>query len=166
MTVPLLPSRLLDESLRTVNVTQGQDAYGITRRALESIALSKASGARVLLKPNAGRLAAPASGIDTHPEVVAAAVDAFIEAGADVSVGDSPIAGVRSLEALEMCGIAEVVRQRSARLLDLDQRQPAIIDLPEGIAIRKLKVCADVLEHDLVVSNPVMKTHMHTGVTL
>ena len=167
MPVPLLPSPLLDDSLpRRVTVCSGDDAYEITRRALESVPLFKASGARVLLKPNAGRMAPPESGIDTHPTVVAAAIDAFTDAGADVSVGDSPIAGVRSLDALEMCGIAEVARARGVRLLDLDDRQPVVVELPEGIAIRQLKVCADVPEHDLIVSIPVMKTHMHTSVTL
>ena len=167
MPLPLSPSPLLaHDSPRTVTVCSGEDAYRITRQALESVPLSKISGARVLLKPNVGRMAAPASGVDTHPDVVAAAIDAFKESGADVSVGDSPIAGVRSLEALEMCGIAEVTRSRGVTLLDLDHRPPVLVDLNSGIAIRQLKVCADVLEHDLVVSIPVMKTHMHTGVTL
>jgi hypothetical protein len=40
------------------------------------------------------------------------------------------------------------------------------VHLPEGRAIDRLQVCADVFEHDLVVSVPVTKTHMHTGVTL
>jgi len=167
MPVPFLPSPLLDDSsLRTVSVSHGDDAYRTTRQALEMVPLARVSGARILLKVNAGRMAPPVSGIDTHPEVVAAAIDAFTEAGAIVSVGDSPIAGVRALEALEMCGIAEVARRRGVRVLDLDHRQPVIVELKQGIAIRQLKVCADVLEQDLVVSIPVMKTHMHTGVTL
>jgi len=167
MPIPLPPSPLLDAgSRRQVRVCSGDDAYRVTRQALESTPLGRASGARVLLKPNAGRMAPPMSGIDTHPDVVAAAIDAFKEAGADVSVGDSPIAGVRSLEALETCGIAEVSRGRGATLLDLDQRPPFIVELPLGTAIQQLKVCADIPEFDLVVSIPVMKTHMHTGVTL
>jgi hypothetical protein len=40
------------------------------------------------------------------------------------------------------------------------------IPVPEGRALRRLRVCAEVLECDLVVSLPVMKMHMHTGVTL
>jgi hypothetical protein len=38
--------------------------------------------------------------------------------------------------------------------------------VPEGRVIRSLRVCKDVLEFDFVVSLPVMKMHMHTGVTL
>jgi hypothetical protein len=34
------------------------------------------------------------------------------------------------------------------------------------VAIKSLKVCPELAEFDIVVSIPVMKTHMHTGVTL
>ncbi len=40
------------------------------------------------------------------------------------------------------------------------------VPVPEGRAIRRLKVCADVTECDILVSLPVMKMHMHTGVSL
>ncbi len=167
MVYPFTSSPLLDSpESPAVDVAFGHDAYDVTRRALASWPLHRTSGARVLLKPNAGRMASPISGIDTHPEVVAAAIDAFKEVGAIVSVGDSPIAGVRSLEALEMCGIAEAGRRRGVKLLDLDLRPPVIVPLPSARVLTRIKVCADVLEHDLVVSIPVMKTHMHTGVTL
>ena len=36
----------------------------------------------------------------------------------------------------------------------------------DGTALERLKVCADVFDFDLIVSIPVMKMHMHTGVSL
>ena len=149
-----------------VYVTSGCGPYENTRKALRSIDLSVVRGKGVLLKPNAGRIAAPEAAVTTHPEVVAAAIDAFIEAGAVVSVGESPIAGVKTIEALEACGIAAVVRERDCSLIDMDERRFVSVDIPGGLAIQELKVCPDVLEHDIVVSIPVMKMHMHTGVTL
>jgi uncharacterized protein (DUF362 family) len=98
--------------------------------------------------------------------VVKAAIDAFGEAGAEVWVGDSPIVGVKKLEALEASGIAAVARASGCRLLDLDTRPSVPVALPGGRAIASIKVCAPVLEADLVVSIPVMKCHMHTGVSL
>jgi hypothetical protein len=59
-----------------------------------------------------------------------------------------------------------VVRERGVPLLDLDERPSVTVELPDGRAIDRIKVCADVFEHDLIVSVPVTKTHMHTGVTL
>jgi uncharacterized protein (DUF362 family) len=70
------------------------------------------------------------------------------------------------MDALERTGMAAVARERGCRLIDLDARPCVEQALPGGQAIQSIKVCADVLEHDLVVSIPVMKTHMHTGVTL
>lgn len=149
-----------------VTVAHGQLPYDATRSALSTTDLSPARNKLVLLKPNAGRVASPGDGITTHPEVVAAAIDAFLDAGATVIVGDSPITGVKSTEALEAAGIAEVARARGCRLVDMDARPYVGVDLPEGQAIREIRVCAEVHEVDLVVSIPVMKIHMHTGVTL
>jgi len=159
---PLQPST----SQPSVFVAQGRGPYANTRRALEPIDLAPVRGRRVLLKPNAGRLAAPGSGITTHPEVVAAAIDAFRKGGADVAVGESPIVGVQVQEAFDTGGIASVAVERDCPLLDMDRRRFVEVALPEGRVIHALKVCEDVLEFDFVVSLPVMKTHMHTGVTL
>jgi uncharacterized protein (DUF362 family) len=150
----------------TAVVASGADAYANARRALARFDLGVARNRRVLLKPNAGRIVRAGLGITTEPQVVAAAIDAFVEAGADVSVGDSPIVGVRELQALESSGIADVVRARRCRLLYMDKRRYVELPLPEGRAIRSLRVCPDVFEHDIVVSIPVMKTHMHTRVSL
>jgi uncharacterized protein (DUF362 family) len=149
-----------------VVVASGSGPYTNARRALDAFRLDWARGKRVLLKPNAGRIAPAGSGIITEPQVVAAGIDAFMEAGAEVTVGDSPIVGIKGFQALEASGIAEVVQERGCLLLDLDKRKYVKVELPEGRAIRTLKVCADVLEHDLIVSIPVMKTHMHTRVSL
>ncbi len=149
-----------------VAVVKGDDPYANTCAALAQIDLAAAAGKRVLLKPNVGRVAAPASGVITNPQVVAAAIDAFQAAGARVSVGESPIVGVKTEEAFDALGLTTIAAERDCPLLNLDARRYVRVEIPHGRAIQELKVCPDVLEHDLVVSIPVMKTHMHTGVTL
>ena len=120
----------------------------------------------MLLKPNLGRVASPGTGVTTHPEVVAAAIDAFREAGAEVAVGESPIVGVDVREAYQVGGVAAVARSRDCPLLDMDRRRCVDVPVPEGRVLRSLKVCPDVMEFDFIVSIPVMKMHMHTGATL
>ncbi|OGV50628.1 MAG: hypothetical protein A2017_06910 [Lentisphaerae bacterium GWF2_44_16] len=145
----------------------GKSAYENTRKALSLFDLSPVCGKRVLLKPNAGRVAPPGSGVVTDPQVVAAAIDAFREAGAaETAVGESPITGVNTMEAFEVSGIASVAASRNCPLIDMDELPSVETDVPEGKAINSLKVCAPVFDYDIVVSIPVMKTHMHTGVTL
>ncbi len=149
-----------------VSVAHGGGAYQNTIKALESFPLEAAQGKRVLLKPNAGRLGKPGSGITTHPEVVGAAIDAFRKAGANVAVGESPITGIKTMEAFETTGIAMEARKSDCPLIDMDIRPYVEIDIPDGRVLHKLKLCPEVLEFDYIVSIPVMKMHMHTDVTL
>lgn len=149
-----------------VHVAHGHGPYANTRRALAAVDLLPFRGRRVLLKPNAGRVAAPGSGIVTHPDVVAAAIDALREAGAEVAVGESPIVGVDVQEAFAAAGLASVAAQRDCPLVDMDRRPCVEISVPEGQLIHSLKLCPEVLEFDFLVSIPVMKMHMHTGATL
>lgn len=155
-----------DPQAPKVQVVHGPDAYANAVAALKAFDWSPVAGKRVLLKPNAGRMAEFGTGTNTNPRVVAAAIDVFRAAGATVAVGESPISGVKALEAFELSGIAAVARERDCPLIDLDERQPVVTAIPGGRVIQSLKVCADVLDFDFVVSIPVMKIHMHTGVTL
>ncbi|MEA2052613.1 MAG: DUF362 domain-containing protein [Euryarchaeota archaeon] len=149
-----------------VHIATGEGAYDNTSAVLAQIDLAAVKGKRVLLKPNAGRIATPKSGITTNPQVVAAAIDRFREAGATVAVGESPILGVKTMAAFEATGIASVARERNCPLIDMDVRQPVHVIVEDGVAIQSLTVCPEVVEYDVVVSIPVMKTHMHTVVTL
>ena len=156
----------VDTSYPSVFLASGNGPYNNTRKALENIDLSPAKGKSVLLKPNAGRMVEPEKGVTTHPQVVAAAIDAFRDAGADVAVGESPITGVKTLEAFEICGIKAIADERNCPLIDMDAQKYVPMEIPHGVAINDLKVCRETLEYDIVVSIPVMKMHMHTGVTL
>jgi len=156
----------LDSSRPSVFWASGDGPYKNTRKALSNIDLSPANNKRVLLKPNVGRNVAPETGVTTHPQVVAAVIDAFRECGAYVAVGESPITGVTTLEAFETAGIAAVANERDCPLIDMDVHQYVTVAIPDGVAIKSLKVCREVAEYDIIVSIPVMKTHMHTGVTL
>ena len=157
---------LLSATHPSVFVAHGDGPYLNTRRALAAVDLSPVRGRRVLLKPNVGRVASVGSGVTTHPEVVAAAVDTFREAGAEVAIGESPIMGVKVSEAFATSGVASIAEARDCPLIDMDRRRFVKLPLPEGRVIHGLKVCPEVLEFDFVVSIPVMKMHMHTGVTL
>ena len=150
----------------SVFCASGNGPYNNTRTALANIDLSPAKNKRVLLKPNIGRNANPKTGIITDPQVVAAAIDAFEDAGATVAVGESPISGVNMTEAFETSGIKSVAESRNCPLLDMDVHQYVPIDITDGVAIKSLKLCREITEYDIIVSVPVMKTHMHTGVTL
>lgn len=149
-----------------IAIAQGNGPYRNTLDALAPFDFSFLRNKKVLLKPNAGRIATPDKGITTHPDVVAGAIDFFRSFGAIVAVGESPISGVNTIEAFEVTGIAKVASERNCPLLDMDVNKPIIKEIPNAKVLKSIKLCKDVTEFDFVVSIPVIKTHMHTGVTL
>ncbi|MBN1899564.1 MAG: DUF362 domain-containing protein [Spirochaetes bacterium] len=152
-----------------VFIAKGENAYSTTRDVLKRIDLDieKLKNKRILLKPNSGRLVSERLGINTNPDVVAAVIDFFLESGIkDLAIGESPILGVKALEALEKCGIARVATERKIPLIDLDNHGSLIVKIPHKKIIDHLKICQKIKEFDFIVSIPVMKTHMHTQVSL
>ncbi len=150
-----------------VLVSRGKDPYRTTKRVLQRVSLTDLRGKSVLIKPNAARLASPGDGVTTHPKVVAAAVDRLREEGVRrIAIGESCIFGVNPEEAFRVTGMERVSEEKEVELLDLDQGDPMEIAVPGGKVIRRIKVPAVLREFDFIISVPVMKTHMHTRVTL
>ena len=157
----------IEQNIKTqVFVKKGKDPYQNTIQILKQFDLKQAKKKKVLLKPNAGRMAKPGEGITTNPEVIAAVIDAFQEAGAIVAVGESPIAGVKTLDAFKTTGITAVAEKRHCPLIDLDAGKYKLIDINEGQVIKSIKLCEKILDFDYIISLPVMKMHMHTKATL
>ena len=152
-----------------VCVCKGRNAYSVTREVLGNLNfdIQKLEGKQILIKPNSGRLVDPCLGINTNPDVVAGVMDFFLEAGIkDIAVGESPILGVKALSALKKCGISDIAKKRGVPLLDLDSTGYVSVKIPDGKVIKHLKICRKALASDFIVSIPVMKTHMHTQVSL
>ncbi len=156
-------------SINKVYISKGANGYSLAKNVLKNLDLDieKLKEKHILIKPNAGRLTEPRLGINTNPDVVAGVIDFFLESGiTDLTVGESPILGVKALDTLKKCGISEVVKKRKIPLVNLDGPEPVTVHIPDGKIIKKLKICRKVVESDFIVSIPVMKTHMHTQVSL
>jgi len=156
-------------SINKVVVRKGTDGYAVTREVMSNLGydFTALRGKKVLVKPNAGRIAEAGKGVTTHPIVIAAIIDHLLENGVtSITVGESSIVGVKPLDAMESCGIAAVARERSVMLADLDAHKWVEKSIPNGKVINKLRICSDVLDFDFIISVPVMKTHMHTQVSL
>ena len=152
-----------------VIAVKGTNAYSSTKKALKKLKLNieDLKDKRILIKPNAGRITEPNTGINTNPDVVAGVIDFLIEEGIkNLFIGESSILGVNSLKALEKCGISAVAKKRRIPLVDLDAESPVLVNIPNSKIINKLKICRQAVESDFIISVPVMKTHMHTQVSL
>jgi uncharacterized protein (DUF362 family) len=150
-----------------VIVSKGKNPYVTAKRGLEKFSLPDLKGRKVLIKPNAARLASPGDGVTTHPQVVAATIDHLKERGVRrIAIGESCIFGVSAKEAFQATGLKEISEEKKIELLDLDQGNPMEITIPRGKVVKRIKVPAMLKEFDFIISIPVMKTHMHTQVTL
>jgi uncharacterized protein (DUF362 family) len=159
------PEEILKDSL--VIVSKGDNPYETTKRVLQIFPLPNLKGRRVLIKPNAARLASPGEGVTTHPLVVEAVIDYLKEKEvANIVIGESCIFGVNAQEAFRMTGMKGISEKKKLKLIDLDQVDPMEMMIPGGKVIRKIKVPSILKEFDFIISIPVMKTHMHTQVTL
>lgn len=141
----------------------------MAQRALDGILAepSTFAGKTVLIKPNIGRVSSPGTGVCTHPEVVRGVIHAVRAHGAaDILVGDGPIWGVDIQEALTASGIRAVCDQEGVTCVDLDGHGYEDVPIPDGVVVQTLRVSALVRKVDCIISVPVMKTHMYTGVSL
>ncbi|MBN1409841.1 MAG: DUF362 domain-containing protein [Spirochaetales bacterium] len=150
-----------------VAVWYGEGPKENVRKALLSLDLNRLNGKSILIKPNIGRAAHPEQGINTHPQAIAGAIEILQQTGAGrIAIGESPIVGVDTMEAFKKAGIKEIADQYGIELIDLNAKKPVIKEISDYRILKSTKICADVYEFDIILSLPVAKCHMHTGVTL
>ena len=120
---------------------------------------------RVLLKPNVLRAALPSDAVTTHPEVIRAVAREFLDAGAAVTIGDGPGGDPGpAMPAFEKCGIAEVCRDLGVPLANFQERGSSEVALPYSVA-RKVNIAQPVIEAELIINLPKLKTHTLTQIT-
>jgi uncharacterized protein (DUF362 family) len=150
-----------------VGIAGKQGALQNVKNALSALNLENLRGKSILIKPNIGRAATVGRGYNTHPLTIAGVIEVMKDAGASrIAIGESPLVGIDTMEAFKKSGITEVAEKYGVDLLDLDAFPPVRIDVPNGRVLESTKVCSKIYEFDCIVSVPVAKTHMHTGVTL
>jgi uncharacterized protein (DUF362 family) len=138
----------------------------LVRHAVRQFGLV-ATGKRIVLKPNLVEFD-PANVINTHPAMVAAAIDAFRSLGArDVVVAEGPGHRRDNEFLLTASGLWDTLHQRDVRYVDLNSDDVRFV--PAGsrfTSLRRLALPRTVLEADLLVSMPKLKTHHWAGVTV
>ena len=150
-----------------VSITGKNGPYENVKKALAALDLTSLQHKTVLVKPNIGRAASIGRGYNTHPDAIAGVVECIQQAGAaKVAIGESPLVGIDTMEAFKKGGVTEVAKKYQVELIDLDAHKFIKKDIKNGRVLDHTKICAPVLEYDMVVSVPVAKTHMHTGATL
>jgi uncharacterized protein (DUF362 family) len=142
------------------------DVYGIVLRMIRNHKLD-VRGKRIVLKPNLVEFDSHTA-INTHPVVVHAAYEAFRKLGAaSVTIAEGPGHRRGTLDLADAAGYFETVQQFEANFTDLntDAVSQRVIPNPES-KLKSLYLPHTVLDCDLLVSLPKMKTHHWAGATL
>jgi uncharacterized protein (DUF362 family)/ferredoxin len=125
-------------------------------------------GQKVLLKPNLLIGSDPSRAVTTHPSVVKAVASLVKEAGCTVTIADSPGAGaVYSHASLRKAYHASGYDKVAADLdVELNfNTETGDRSFHEGVLMKRFTLIRPVLEADVIISLPKLKTHMLTGLT-
>ncbi|HMB15673.1 MAG TPA: DUF362 domain-containing protein [Pelovirga sp.] len=118
-------------------------------------------GQKVLIKPNMLTGKSPERAVTTHPQVVRAVIRLVMAAGGQVSVGDSPGIGSPAVVARKT-GILEVIEETGAHFAPFAE---SVIVHPQGTTLHQIEVAKDILDADVIINLPKLKTHQMMGLT-
>jgi uncharacterized protein (DUF362 family) len=124
-------------------------------------------GKTVVLKPNLVEYD-PTGTINTHPAVIAAAIEAFRSLGAhEVLVAEGPGHRRDTEYLLTASGLYPMLKAHRTRFIDLNYDDVRSLNLRSHFTnLQQLYFPQTVLKADLLVSMPKLKTHHWVGVTL
>ena len=130
------------------------------------LAINELRGRRVLLKPNLVEPDRAAPHVTTHPAMILAAAEVFRTWGADVVVGEAP-GHVRDTEmVLINSGVGEALESVKLPFADLNYEQIRWVKNAGGQSpLKGFHFPQSIVEADLIVSMPKMKTHHWVGMT-
>ena len=136
--------------------------------AIKELGLDLQNKRTAVLKPNIVIPAKPDSAIITHPAVVEATISVLEENGFEtknITIAEGSGLGTDESRVFEVSGYSELAARKGVNLVNLNRLNKA-----ERVEVRwkygVLKLPKIVLEADLYVNLPKMKTHGQTVVTL
>jgi len=142
---------------------------GVIRDGLNAIGVApnELRGKRILLKPNLVETALGQAHINTNPAIVAAAAEAFLQFGAKaIVVAEGQGHRRDSTLVLDESGMGYALRQDRLRFVDLNHDDVvAVHNRGHEMALDEFYLPKTLLNADLVVSMPKLKTHHWAGVT-
>lgn len=149
-------------------VVQGKPELSIQHafKLLGGIDKFVSSGDTVLLKPNVSFPSHESIGATTNPAIVTAIADVVIKAGAKrVFISDH---SMRNPErCFQKCGIESAIEgMEKVKLISLDNESLyEIVHVPNGAALKEVKVTKLLQRCDLVINIPCAKSHVATDVS-
>lgn len=123
-------------------------------------------GRRVFLKPNMVEYE-PGTSINTHPLVITGAALAFLSAGArEVVIGEGPGHRRDTEYLLTSTGLLDHLREHRLRFVDLNHDDVRAVRTGSRFTgLDEIALPVELLQSDVIVSVPKLKTHHWAGMT-
>jgi len=122
-------------------------------------------GEKVLIKPNIAYLVKPGETEPTDPRVARAVYDLLSDVGAIPIIGESSSAWVDDEKAFKAAGYFDL-REHGYKVVTMKGSETITVEIPGGVALKRVKVHKLAIEVDSFLSLPVIKTHDHDVATL
>jgi len=127
---------------------------------------------RVLIKPNQCKPSPRHSGCMTDGDVVEAVTKMVLERNpASVVIGDGAIAGYdfggfSTQEAFDSSGVTDVAKRLGVELRNLNTDAAQEVTIPNALIMDRVRIAKTALDSDVIISIPVLKSHIRSHVTL
>ncbi len=120
-------------------------------------------GNKVLLKPNLLIGKNPNKAVTTHPSIVKGMIILVKEAGGNPFIGDSPSIG-NLIKTAEKAGVKDIADELNCPLIEFNR--PVTIFNEKGRIFKHFEVDQSILEADVIINLPKLKTHTQMLLTL
>lgn len=151
----------------SVSIVKGDEPVDVVAEALELIKAERAftSQDRILVKPNYIDASHPSTGNTTDARVIEGTVKFLKQKGyGNIVIGEG--SGLSdTMRAFRVAGVDEVAGRLGVELIDLNEDEYVVIDVPDPLALKKVRISKTALE-SAIVSVPKLKLHRMAGVTL
>ncbi|MBL7170790.1 MAG: DUF362 domain-containing protein [Candidatus Omnitrophica bacterium] len=143
---------MLEEKLR-----EGFDVIGGVRELVK--------GKKVFVKINQLSNRPPEEAVTTHPLVVEKVVKILVEYGAKIVIGDD-IETQEGKDGFLITGMRDVAQKLGVELVNLRKYPYKKIEKEDNKFVKRPYIAGPVLEADVIVNLPKLKTHVQTLMTL
>ncbi len=127
---------------------------------------------KVVVKPNLARLAASGSGVVTDARVTEAVTRLVLDLNpASVVIAEGTAVGyddgaLSTEQVFDYSGTRAVAQQLGVPCVNLNIDEPVPVEVPNPRALDRILVARTILDSDVVISVPVLKTHNRTNATI
>ena len=122
-------------------------------------------GDKVLLKPNILSVSPPETAINTHPSIVKSVIKYLKDLKALPYVADGSGFVSSTEDAMEASGIGQVSREEGIEAHSFAKESFDEVEVADNEILNKIYIAKDVLNADVVISLPKLKTHVQAKYT-